>query len=72
VGSGPGEKTLEDRFFEYEVKLNGLSFQNQYHYGIFYSIVKLKEQEARNIVWISECIAQRHKSKIDNYVIVFP
>jgi hypothetical protein len=25
-------------------------------------------QEARNIVWISECIAQKNKSKVDNYV----
>lgn len=51
--------------------MNALSFQRQYQYGVFYSLIKLKEQEARNIVWISECIAQRHKSKIDNYVNIF-
>ncbi|XP_024589727.1 V-type proton ATPase subunit d 1 isoform X2 [Neophocaena asiaeorientalis asiaeorientalis] len=49
AGSNPGDKTLEDRFFEHE----------------------LKEQECRNIVWIAECIAQRHRAKIDNYIPIF-
>jgi len=71
VGSGPGEKTLEDRFFEREVELNKASFEQSFHYGVFYSIIRLKEQEARNIVWISECIAQRHKAKIENYIPLF-
>jgi len=68
---GSEEKSLEDAFFEYEVKLNKLSFEQQFHYGIFYSWVKLREQEIRNIVWIAECIAQDHRSKINQYITIF-
>ena len=71
IGVGPGEMTLEERFFEHEMKINAQSFEQQFHYGVFYSLIKLKEQEARNIVWISECIAQRHKAKIENYIPLF-
>jgi len=65
------EKSLEDIFFEHEVSLNKLSFEQQYGYGIFYSYFKLKEQEIRNIVWIAECIQQDQKDKIGQYIEIF-
>lgn len=64
-------KTLEDKFFEYEVKLISECFQRQFHYGIFYAWLKLSEQEIRNIVWIAECIAQSQKDKINNFIPIF-
>ena len=53
------------------MEINVRSFMQQFHFGVFYSYLRLKEQEGRNIVWIAECIAQRHRSKIDNYIPIF-
>eukprot|EP00177_Eucheuma_denticulatum_P006220 GFKZ01011340.1.p1 GENE.GFKZ01011340.1~~GFKZ01011340.1.p1 ORF type:complete len:353 (+),score=51.52 GFKZ01011340.1:205-1263(+) len=62
------DKSLEDSFFEHEVFLCKQTFEMQFHYGIFYAYLRLKEQEIRNIVWISECISQKQKRRINSFV----
>ena len=52
-----------------QVKFNTLAFEQQFHYGMYYAYVKLKEQEIRNIVWIADCISLDQKSEIDRYVV---
>lgn len=68
VGS---DRSLEDKFFEHEVFLNKRAFNQQFQYGVFYSFLRLKEQEIRNIVWIAECIAQQQKDRVQNYIPIF-
>jgi V-type H+-transporting ATPase subunit d len=70
-GEHVGDKSFEDVFFEHEIELHKDAFERQFHYGVFYSLLKLKEQEIRNIVWISECIKQDQKARINEYVPLF-
>lgn len=69
--SGTGDKSIDDAFYERDVQTLELAFESQMHYGVFYAYAKLKEQEIRNLVWISECILQQQKDEIDKFVPVF-
>ncbi|OBZ71718.1 V-type proton ATPase subunit d [Grifola frondosa] len=62
---------LEDRFFLHEVHLNKLAFLQQFQYAVFYSYLKLKEQEIRSLTWIAECIAQDARDRIHDFIPTF-
>lgn len=69
--SGSGEKSIDDAFYERDVQMLELAFESQMHFASFYAYVKLKEQEIRNLVWVSECILQQQKDEITKFVQVF-
>lgn len=53
AGDEADSASLEDEFFKHDVELNKQSFLQQFQYSVFYSFVKLKEQEIRNLTWVS-------------------
>merc|ERR1719215_692820 len=69
--AGHGDKSIDDAFYERDVQMLELAFESQMHFASFYAYVKLKEQEIRNLVWVSECILQQQKDEISKFVQVF-
>lgn len=68
---GLDDRSIDDAFYEREVRMLELAFEGQMHFGVFYAYTKLREQEIRNLVWIAECILQHQRDEIGKYVPIF-
>lgn len=62
-GDGPANefnsasKSIDEVMFESKSRIFSMAFENQFHFGVFYAYLKLKEQEIRNIIWLAELVS---------------
>eukprot|EP00922_Rhytidocystis_sp_ex-Travisia-forbesii_P072578 GHVS01108200.1.p1 GENE.GHVS01108200.1~~GHVS01108200.1.p1 ORF type:complete len:431 (-),score=54.82 GHVS01108200.1:88-1200(-) len=71
-GDGDGRfKSVEDLLYAEVAKLCELAFEQQFHYGVFYAWVKLKEQEIRNVQWIADMILMNRQEHMDSIIPIF-
>jgi len=67
---GYGEAAALDKvLFEEEARRCALTFERQFHYATFYAYMRLREQEIRNLMWVSECVAQDQKARAPDGVV---
>ena len=64
-------RSIEDLLYAENAMLFELAFENQFHFGVFYAWVKLREQEIRNIEWISNMVQMGMKDHVDDIVHIF-
>lgn len=67
---GLGETQMLDKIlYEEEVRQLMNTYEQQFHYGVFYAYMRLREQEVRNIMWIAECVAQDQKNRVQDGIV---
>jgi len=64
-----GFQSIEDLIYAENVHLYEMAFEQQYHFGVFYAWVKLREQEIRNIRWIANMVVLNTKDHIDDTIV---
>merc|ERR1712190_401599 len=62
-------QSIEDVIYREYVRHYELAFEQQYHFGVFYAWVKLREQEIRNIRWIANMVILNTKDHIDDTIV---
>eukprot|EP01080_Neovahlkampfia_damariscottae_P006957 gene6957-11119_t len=62
-------EAITDLFAKRTVMLNKWSFDEQFHFGVFYSFLKLKEYEIKNLALVANCITLSTQEKINEKII---
>jgi V-type H+-transporting ATPase subunit d len=69
-GSGPqGMRSIEDVIYKDNAFQYEMAFEQQFHFGVFYAWVKLREQEIRNLRWICNMIVLNTKDQINSTIV---
>jgi V-type H+-transporting ATPase subunit d len=67
-------KSIDDVMFVEKAKRYSMAFENGFHYGVFYSYLKLREMEIRNLVWLAELVSigvPRQMPGWNKYIVPF-
>jgi len=67
--AGGGLQSIEDLMYQENVHMYEMAFEQQYHFGVYYAWVKLREQEIRNLRWIANMVILNTKDHIDNTIV---
>jgi V-type H+-transporting ATPase subunit d len=62
-------QSIEDIIYKKTVRNYEMAFEQQYHFGVFYAWVKLREQEIRNIRWIANMVILNTKDHIEDTIV---
>lgn len=68
-GDSLTQQSIEDVLYQQYATMYEMAFEQQYHFGIFYAWVKLREQEIRNIRWIANMVILGTKDRIDGTIV---